>query len=243
MSRITKGGGDAPKRRPKKKAGAGGGRLEAILDGLDELYGSDSLDRDAFSTGEPLDGLILTVLSQNTNDRNRDIAYERLRDGRSWDDVASLSDSELIDLIRPAGLCNTKGPRIKKILADVRAEMGAHSLKRLFEWEPSRVREYLTAAEGVGPKTAACVMVFDLMMPAFPVDTHVARVSRRLGIVPERYTPEKIQLFLESVVPPERCAGGHLNMILHGRKICGARKADCPACGISDLCAYNGKEL
>lgn len=245
MSRITDTKQSA--RRLSKKRGERGGAPElgslehilAVLDVLDDAYGGESLPRDEYATGEPLDGLMLTLLSQNTNDRNRDIAYGRLREAcASWDDVAALSADEIEELIRPAGLGETKALRMKGALAKIMADTGAYSLKTLKDWAPSDVRSYLCSIEGIGPKTAACVMVFDLGMTAFPVDTHVARLSRRFGFAAEKDSPEKIQAFLESIVPPERCMGGHLNMISHGRAICGARAPKCGECGAASLCRY-----
>jgi endonuclease-3 len=213
----------------------------AVLDALDLVYGNDGMPPGAFSTGEPLDGLILTLLSQNTNDRNRDMAYDALRAKHpAWDDVASLTPDEIAALIRPAGLGDTKSVRMKAILERIRSDFGGYSLLSLKDLAPSDVRRYLSDLPGIGPKTVACVMVFDLGMPAFPVDTHVARVSRRLGWVDERTAPEKIQEFLESAVPPERCGGGHLNMIEHGRAVCGARHPKCGACVIVGLCERAG---
>ena len=184
-----------------------------------------------------MDGLILTLLSQNTNDRNRDMAYESLRKKyTSWGEVARASVSDIATAIKSAGLGDTKAARMKDILSKVKNDFGAFSLAEMTEWEASRVREYLSNLHGIGPKTVACVMVFDLGLPAFPVDTHIARISRRLGWVPPKATPERIQDFLESIVPPERSAGGHLNMIEHGRRICHARSPKCIECLLGDIC-------
>ena len=234
----------APKRRVSgKRARPAYGTQEHILlvlDGLDAIYGYDASPADIYATGEPLDGLILTLLSQNTNDRNRDMAYDALRAKYpDWDQVAAISAAEIASLIRPAGLGDTKSARMRTILEIIKRDFGAHSLHEMTGWRPEEVRAYLSNLPGIGPKTVACVMIFDLDMPAFPVDTHVARVSRRVGWVREKETPEKIQDFLESVVPPERCRGGHLNMIEHGRKQCHARKPVCATCGIASLCKYH----
>lgn len=208
-----------------------------VLDLLNDLYGYDDVPPDGFSTGEPLDGLILTVLSQNTNDRNRDRAYATLRERYpAWSDVASLPEDELAGAIRSAGLGDTKAARIKVILARVRGDFGDYTLASMKGWESEAVSEYLLRLPGVGPKTVGCVKAFDLDMPAFPVDTHVARISRRLGWAGEKESPEKIQFFLESTVPPERCRGGHLNMIAHGRKVCGARVPSCGLCLLCPIC-------
>lgn len=219
-------------------------RVVMSLDLLDAVLKSDSLPADIYATGEPLDGLMLTLLSQNTNDRNRDKAYEALRAARpSWESVAESRTEEIAGLIRSAGLGGTKAARMKEILATIHGDFGACSLAAIKDWEPGRVREYLSGLPGIGPKTVACVMIFDLNMTAFPVDTHVARISRRLGWVPEKWTPGKIQDFLEEVVPANRCRGGHLNMIEHGRRVCHARKPECPLCVLQGLCEYRKREL
>jgi endonuclease-3 len=210
-----------------------------VLDRLDSIYGYDSAPEDSLSTGEPLDGLMLTLLSQNTNDRNRDMAYESLRSKlATWRDVAGASHFERTSLIKSAGLGDTKSARMKAILDRINSDFGDYTLVPMKDWEADSVREYLSNFHGIGPKTVACVMLFDLGLPAFPVDTHVARVSRRLGFAAENDTPMKIQLFLESIVPADRCKGGHLNIIEHGRHTCRARTPECSTCNLPDVCRY-----
>ncbi|MDR1965114.1 MAG: endonuclease III [Synergistaceae bacterium] len=251
MSRITAtrttidadGGISARKPRPPEAKAREFGSIEHILlvlDRLESAYGHESQPADIYATGEPLDGLMLTLLSQNTNDRNRDAAYESLRSRfPSWGDVAAADQSEIEASIRPAGLGNIKAGRMKAILGEIESDFGGHTLAAMKEWDAARVREYLSGLHGIGPKTVACVMAFDLGLPAFPVDTHIARISRRLGWVSPRSAPEKIQLHLEGLVPPERCGGGHLNMIEHGRKKCRARGQVCASCPLSDACKEN----
>lgn len=208
-----------------------------VLELLDGVYRNSELPADGLATGEPLDGLILTLLSQNTNDRNRDAAYERLRAAcPAWSDAARLAPSEIADLIRPAGLGDTKAERMIAMLAKIKEDLGEHSLKKLLGQSSDEVREYLLSFDGIGPKTAACVMVFDMMIPAFPVDTHVARLSRRLGWADRKASAEKIQIFLEHTVPDELCRAGHLNMIAHGRSVCSARRPACERCPIIGCC-------
>ena len=216
-----------------------------VLDRLDSLYGHNASPPGMYATGEPLDGLMLTLLSQNTNDRNRDRAYDALRSlFPEWKDVAKAAAEKISSAIKPGGLADIKSARMKAILDRIYADFGDYSLTAMKDWPGGRVREYLRNLDGIGPKTVACVMVFDLGIAAFPVDTHVARVSRRLGWCPEKASPEKIQDFLERSVPPERCAGGHLNMIEHGRKTCHARNPQCGACAVNDICRFGmeGKE-
>ena len=225
----------------------GGGVREQIpfvLDRLESAYGHESSPPGMYATGEPMDGLMLTLLSQNTNDRNRDMAYESLRKKfPSWGDVARASVSDIASAIKSAGLGDTKAARMKAILSKAKDDFGVFSLAEMKELEASRVREYLSNLHGIGPKTVACVMVFDLGLPAFPVETHVARISRRLGWVPPKTTPERTQDFLESIVPPQRSGGGHMNMIEHGRRICHARSPKCVECPLNDICPSNESKI
>jgi endonuclease-3 len=191
---------------------------------------------------EPLDSLVRTVLSQNTNDTNRDRAYENLRRRfPDWKDILGAKTEEVAKAIKIAGLSNTKAGRLREILETVKMTFGVLSLEKMKQWDDSKARRFLEDLPGVGPKTAACVLLFDLHMPAFPVDTHVARVSRRIGWMPARSTPENIQGCLEHIIPPDRYLGAHLNLISHGKNICRARKPECLRCPIADLC-LTGKE-
>jgi endonuclease-3 len=233
-------GGDAPRAKSEGTVYGSTEHILSVLDSLDSVYGNESAALDSYSTGEPLDGLILTLLSQNTNDRNRDAAYGSLRSAfPKWSDAARASRHEIARAIKSAGLGDIKADRMKAILERISLDFGDYTLAAMKDWEAERVREYLSSLYGIGPKTVACVMAFDLGLPAFPVDTHVARISRRLGWADKKAPPEKIQDFLESVVPPERCGGGHLNMIEHGRAVCHARGEECGACAVNGICRYN----
>ncbi|MBR1671370.1 MAG: endonuclease III [Fretibacterium sp.] len=210
--------------------------IGSALDLLEAMWHNEA-NPPELAHGEPLDGLILTVLSQNTNDHNRDMAFERLK-GRfpTWASVAEAGVEALEDAVRPAGLAPTKARRILEILETVRRDFGGYSIAPLEARGRDGVREYLTALPGVGAKTAACVLLFDMKLPAFPVDTHVGRVCRRIGFVPEKTAAEDISFLLEREVPPERYLGGHVNMIEHGRAVCRARRPLCGACPLTALC-------
>lgn len=186
-----------------------------------------------------LDELISTILSQNTNDRNRDVAFNALRERFStWEAVRDADPQAVIEVIRPAGLANQKGPRIQTVLREISAERGNLDLNFLRELTPEAAHAWLVKFNGVGPKTAAIVLVFSLDMPAFPVDTHVHRVTGRLGLRPEKMTAEDAHPFLAGLLPPETYGAGHLNIIRLGREICHARKPDCAVCPVRDLCDY-----
>jgi endonuclease-3 len=210
--------------------------LLTVLDRLEAAWGMEAhpLDR---SFGGPLDGLVATLLSQNTNDRNSEKAFfEMKRQFPSWEKVVAATDGALVDAIRVAGLAPTKASRIKEILARIKSDFGFYELEALYDWEPRKVREYLESLPGIGPKTAGCVAAFELGMPSFPVDTHVARITRRLGWFSSKQPPTEIQAELEERVPLQRQAGSHLNFIIHGRNTCHARAPLCSDCVLSDIC-------
>jgi endonuclease-3 len=192
----------------------------------------------------PVDELVSTILSQNTNDTNRDRAFNALR-GKypAWEAVRDAPVNDVIDAIRPAGLANQKGPRIQQVLREITAERGALDLSFLAEMPLEEARAWLMKFHGVGPKTAAIVLCFSLGRPAFPVDTHIYRVTGRIGIRPEKMTVEEAHRHLEAVFPPDTYYAAHLNIIRLGREICGARKPNCPACPIRQLCDTGRRTL
>lgn len=184
-----------------------------------------------------IDELVSTILSQNTNDINRDKAFDALRAKfPTWEAVRDAHVEEVMAAIRPAGLANQKGPRMQQVLREITAERGSLDLSFLADWDVERARAWLTKFNGVGPKTAAIVLCFSLGKAAFPVDTHVYRVSGRIGLRPEKMTVEQAHPHLESIFPPETYYAAHLNIIRLGREICHARKPNCPTCPICKLC-------
>ncbi len=190
----------------------------------------------------PIDELISTILSQNTNDTNRDRAFNALRAKfPTWESVRDAKTSEVVNAIRPAGLARQKGPRIQKVLKEITEERGNLDLWFLKDLALEEARAWLTKFNGVGPKTAAIVLCFSLGRPAFPVDTHIYRVTGRIGLRPEKMTVEQAHPYLESLFPPETYYAVHLNIIRLGREICHARKPDCPNCPIRKLCDYKEK--
>jgi len=186
-----------------------------------------------------LDELVSTILSQNTNDVNRDRAFDALRARfPTWEEVRDASETEVIEAIRPAGLANQKGPRIQKVLQAITEERGSLELSFLKEYSADEAAEWLMKFKGVGPKTAAIVLQFSLGKPAFPVDTHVHRITGRLGLRPKKMSAEKAHTYLAAQFPPETYYAAHLNIIRLGREICGARKPKCELCPLTDLCDY-----
>lgn len=186
-----------------------------------------------------VDELVSTILSQNTNDLNRDRAFEALRAKfGTWEQVRDAKTQKVIDAIRPAGLANQKGPRIQQVLRSITEERGSLDLSFLADLSVEGAKAWLMRFNGVGPKTAAIVLCFSLGKPAFPVDTHIYRVTGRIGLRPERMTVEQVHPHLESLFPPETYYAAHLNIIRLGREICQARRPRCEVCPIIKLCDY-----
>lgn len=187
----------------------------------------------------PVDELVSTILSQNTNDNNRDKAFSALRlRFPTWEAVRDGPTEEVIAAIRPAGLGNQKGPRIQKVLKEITTERGSLDLWFLKDLPLEEARAWLIRFKGVGPKTAAIVLCFSLGRPAFPVDTHIYRVTGRIGLRHEKMSVEEAHPHLEALFPPETYYAAHLNIIRLGREICQARKPDCAACPIRELCDF-----
>ena len=186
-----------------------------------------------------IDELVSTILSQNTNDINRDRGFNALRAKfGTWEEVRDADTMDIVNAIRPAGLANQKGPRIQQVLRSVTEERGSLDLSFLEKLTVDEARAWLTRFNGVGPKTAAIVLCFSLGKPAFPVDTHIYRVTGRIGLRPEKMTVEQAHLHLESLFPPETYYAAHLNIIRLGREICQARRPRCEVCPIIKLCDY-----
>jgi endonuclease-3 len=191
----------------------------------------------------PVDELISTILSQNTNDTNRDRAFESLRKRfPAWEQVRDTDAGSVIEAIRTSGLANQKGPRIQQVLREITVERGSLDLDFLSFLPLEEARAWLMKFKGVGPKTAAIVLLFSLGRPAFPVDTHIYRVTGRLGLRPEKMTVEDAHLLLEGLLPPETYYAAHLNIIRLGREICAARKPICSACPLASICQYAAEQ-
>jgi len=187
----------------------------------------------------PLDELVSTILSQNTNDTNRDRAFQALRRRfPTWEAVRDAGEQEVIDAIRPAGLGNQKGPRIQNVLREITQQRGELSLDFLAQMPDDEALEWLMAFKGVGPKTASIVLLFSLGKPAFPVDTHIYRVSGRLGLRPDKMSADQAHTHLGQIFPPETYYAAHLNLIRLGREICQARRPRCEYCPLQNLCKY-----
>jgi endonuclease-3 len=186
-----------------------------------------------------VDELVLTILSQNTSDLNSGRAFELLRARfGTMEAVRDAPVAEVVEVIRPAGLANQKGPRIQAVLRAITAERGALDLKFLKKLPPAEARAWLTRFNGIGPKTASIVLLFSLGLPAFPVDTHVHRVTGRLGLRPAKMSADDCHTYFEALFPPETYYAAHLNLIRHGRDVCRAPRPECGRCVLQRRCAY-----
>ena len=214
-------------------------RVARVYERLVEAYGVPEWKPD----GDALGGLVATVLSQHTSDVNSERAYQRLRARfGNWEAVRDAPVAEVEDAIRPGGLAAQKAPRIQEILRVLSAQVGGGppeaALADLGALPLAEARARLRGLPGVGPKTAACVLLFSLGKPAFPVDTHVWRVAKRLGLIGARTTAEAAHDELEALIPPQWRHTLHVNLIRHGRQICYARTPACERCPLRAECPY-----
>ena len=216
-------------------------KIAAIRQVLVDAFGMPEW-RDPLS---PVDELVSTILSQNTNDVNRDAAFQSLvAKFDNWGSVMNAKEDEVVDAIRTAGLANQKGPRIQGALRAIVEQTGGNlDLEFLRDLPLEAAREWLMNLKGVGPKTAAIVLLFSMGIPAFPVDTHVYRVTGRLGIRPDGLSVEKTHTYLEERIPPEAYYDLHLNLIRLGREVCGARSWHCYRCPLLEICEFEQKTL
>jgi endonuclease-3 len=190
----------------------------------------------------PVDELVSTILSQNTSDTNRDRAFSALKERfASWESVMDAPTEEVRDTIRPAGLANQKAPRIQGALRSIEEERGELSLDFLNDMSVEEALEWLTNLHGVGRKTASIVLLFSFGRPAFPVDTHVHRVTGRLGLIGPKVTADKAHQILENMGDPDTYYAMHLNLIRHGREVCTARNPKCEQCPLKEHCDYYQK--
>ncbi len=215
-------------------------KAESVYARLNAFFGQPQ-----WTGGEdPVDELIWTILSANTNDTNSGRAFRQLKAtfGDDWDVVRTAPLQAIKDAIRTAGMYNQKAPRIVETLTRIKELEGAYNLDRLATVEVAEALVYLTALPGVGHKTASIVLLFCFNRGSFPVDTHIQRISQRLGISGRRDSPEKIKGIWERLLPPETYYPLHLNLIRHGREICGVRNPKCEICPLQGVCDYYNRE-
>jgi endonuclease-3 len=193
---------------------------------------------------DPVDEIIRTVLSQNTNDRKSLAAFAILKKRfRSWEGVLRTDARRIAQLIKHAGLANIKARRIKEVLAEIKRREGRIRLSLLEQLDPGSGLAYLRSLKGVGPKTAACVLLFSFGKPVMPVDTHIFRVAKRLRIISENLNIEEAHAELTDIVPKGLIYPFHLCIIEHGRRTCEARRPSCEACVLYEMCGFKLKSF
>jgi endonuclease-3 len=190
-----------------------------------------------------LSELILTILSQNTSDHNSRKAYESLLSRfKNWENVRKAKVSDIEKSIREGGLSQIKSRRIKDILNQIHQENKSLDLSFLKKWTDGKIKEYLLQFKGVGEKTAACVLLFSLNRKVMPVDTHISRVTKRLGILPQNIDLISAHKILQEFVPGNLVYSFHINLIEHGRKVCKSQNPVCEVCKLYQLCTYENKK-
>ena len=218
--------------RETKALRARAAKIDVILT---DLYGRKEMEGEE----DPVDTLVETILSQNTTDKNSHRAFQVLKcNYPRWEDMMEESPKRIAGLIRSGGLADMKAARILNALEFINRTKGELRLDFLREMTPSQADSWLGQMKGVGPKTRGIILLFALRMPAFPVDTHIHRVTKRLGLIDHKVSREEAQEELAKLVPQEEFYNFHINLIEHGRAICQARKPRCGACKIRHLCGY-----
>jgi endonuclease-3 len=207
--------------------------IEEVIELLGQEYGS----RESHADGDPIDVLIATILSQNTSDTNSGRAFASLKASfDSWEAVASAPAEHIARVIKSGGLFQIKAARIKQVLEQIEREQGRITLDFLKSKTMTEAEDYLMRLPGVGHKTASCVLLFSLGKPSLPVDTHIFRVAKRLGLIDRRAAIEKAHSLLQEQVPPSKVYQFHIYMIEHGRQICRARQPRCDKCILRGAC-------
>ncbi len=187
----------------------------------------------------PLDELVMTILSQHTNDVNMFRAFKSLKEAySSWEDVLAAPQDELAVTIRSSGMFNLKAKRIQATLREIQERVGKLDISHLETMEIPEAKEWLTSLHGVGPKTAAIVLLFSFELPVLPVDTHVWRVTKRLGIIDMKVSREKAHNLLEQIIPLDCIPSLNKNLVQHGREICRAQNPKCTDCILNHFCDY-----
>jgi endonuclease III len=210
-------------------------RVKRISALLEREYGVPKRERSV----DLLNVLVQTILSQNTNDQNRDRAYQRLKNQfPRWEDILRGERRKIVEALRPGGLARQKAKRIVDILQWLNKREGKVSLDFLKGMGEKEIQEILGGLKGIGPKTVHCLLLFGLGRDAFPVDTHILRVGKRLGFIPEEIDAEKAHLWMVPLVPKGKAHSLHINLIRHGRLVCKAKKPQCADCVLNKECLY-----
>lgn len=215
-------------------------QLKFVIQNLEATYGiPHNTDPD-----DPLDELILTILSQSTTNVNSQRAFASLkRRFPAWETALRARPTSIAAAIKSGGLANVKSMVIKNVLAEIKGRRGNLDLSFLKTAPLDEARDFLTSLKGIGPKTAACVLLFACHLPLFPMDTHIFRITRRLGLVPARYSDEQAHRLMDALIPPGKHYSLHINLIRHGRQICRPQNPKCAECPLIEHCAYGQTQI
>jgi endonuclease-3 len=225
---------------PSAKGRSGSARVSEVLERLEARYGKPRYQRRL----EPMDELVSCILSQHTSDATSFPAFHRLKATYpEWQDVVDAGPESVADVVRSAGLANQKARSIIRVLNEIYVRNGEYSIENLRGMPMLDARAWLQSLPGVGPKTASIVMCFSFGMNAIPVDTHIYRVSKRLGFVSETTDANKAHDLLLKVVAEEDAYRYHVLLIQHGRQVCKAQRPLCIACELLDLCPYGKRAV
>lgn len=225
--------------RPEVNTAPAPADASAVLAVLDDAYGH----ADWIPSERPVDELVETILSQNTSDTNTERAFRELTERfPTWQAVRDAPTADVADAIRSGGLADQKAPRIQKVLGQILDDgvddQNRHFLEQLRSRDLAGAMDWLTSFSGVGPKTAACVLLFAAGMPALPVDTHVYRVSRRLGLIDPGVDADQAHERLRTQIQPDEAYRFHIHMIKHGRQVCRSRNPRCDTCTLASICQF-----
>ncbi len=215
-------------------------QVEFICQNLEATYGIPLND----SRNDPLDELIETILSQSTTNINSRRAFESLKKKfQDWESVSRARPASIAAAIKSGGLANVKSVVIKNILNEIQSRRGNFDLSFLKTAPIDEARNFLTSLKGVGPKTAACVLLFSCKRNLFPMDTHIFRIFRRVGLLSEKISDEQAHSQIEDLIPPGKNYSLHINLIVHGRKVCRPRNPDCGQCSVIEHCEFGQKQI
>jgi endonuclease-3 len=215
-------------------------QVKYVAQNLEATYGVPINNR----PDDPLDELILTILSQSTTDINSRRAFENLKARfPDWEAARRARPSSIAAAIKSGGLANAKSAVIKNALNEIRSRRGELDLSFLQTAPIGEAREFLTSLKGIGPKTAACVLLFACNREIFPMDTHILRVTKRLGLIPEKRSDRQAHELMEKLVPPGKHYSLHVNLIRHGRQICRPQNPKCDKCPLIEHCEYGQSRL
>jgi endonuclease III len=210
-------------------------QLKYVTQNLEAAYGLPHNDE----TGDPLAELILTILSQATTNQNSNRTFAKLKNRfKDWEAVRRAKPEQIEEAIKLGGLAQVKSVVIKNLLNEIKTRVGKLDLSFLHTTSIEQAREFLTSLKGVGPKTAACVLLFACKQPVFPMDTHIFRIARRLGLISEKGSDEQAHRLMAQLIPAGKHYSLHINMIRHGREICLPRNPKCVQCCLIEHCQY-----